>query len=273
MRVVKIGHLLDFQNGWGQKVGQLHHTEESLAESRNNIFASQIWKNKYEFQEFGTDWGWHGITTFIRVLRQFWLKCYLEVCDCLECERVMAWYQSKRDLEKQRRCRVLSGYHQLWGHMRDRGKSWSQSSSHTVLKDAADYAWRLETRLSYTFIPPHKSVLRHPLFTDKAVEHSLVQSRKPVTSSSLRNHLSHTLSSFFMPKNNVRWHRTSFACALKVADSGNWTSKFLQTEKKRKVANAGFLISEQLLRAKVIGIIPTRRKNNAMKLRRKICSN
>lgn len=52
--------------------------------------------------------------------------------------------------------------------MRDRGKSWSQSSSHTVLKDAADYAWRLETCLSYTVIPPHKSVLCHPLFADKA---------------------------------------------------------------------------------------------------------
>lgn len=72
------------------------------------------------------------------------------------------------------------------------GKSWSHSSTHTVLKEAGDYPWRLKTFLSSSVIPSHKSVLSHPLFTDKTTEHCVVQGRKGVTSSPLRNRLFHT---------------------------------------------------------------------------------
>lgn len=104
------------------------------------------------------------------------------------------WHDiNQRKTEKKRRSGLLSEYHQLLrGHMRDRGKSWSHSSA--VLKEAGDYPWRLKTLLSSTVIPSHKSVLIQPLFIDKAAEHSLVQRRKWVTSSSLA---SLTLSSSF----------------------------------------------------------------------------
>lgn len=50
---------------------------------------------------------------------------------------------------------VLSEYHQLLrALMRDRGKSWSHSSTHTVLKEAGDYPWGLKT--SYL---PHSYLL------------------------------------------------------------------------------------------------------------------
>ncbi len=48
-----------------------------------------------------------------------------------------------------------------------------------MLKEASDCTdtWRLKTLLSYTVIPSHKSVLSHPLCTDKATKHRLIHSR------------------------------------------------------------------------------------------------
>lgn len=40
---------------------------------------------------------------------------------------------------------------------------------------------RLKTLLSYTVIPPHKSVLSHPLCTDKAAKHRLILGRSGET--------------------------------------------------------------------------------------------
>lgn len=72
---------LDFQNGWSQKVKQ----------RRNSVFISQIWNRKIvEIKSFpGAESPhlsrWSGNVT--KVLPG----------SCLEFERVMAWYQSKRD--------------------------------------------------------------------------------------------------------------------------------------------------------------------------------
>lgn len=111
---------------------------------------------------------------------------------CLECKRVMAWYQSKRDRKTE----------EVHGIIRVPSAA------------ASPYAWQREilvtlfhtygveggrwlpvgakNLLSSTLIPSHKSVLSHPLFTDKAAKRSLVQGRKSVTSFPLRNCLSHT---------------------------------------------------------------------------------
>lgn len=66
------------------------------------------------------------------------------------------------------------------------GESSSQSvlpSLRGVLKEASDCTdtWRLKTLLSYTVIPPHKSVLSHPLCTDKAAKHRLILGRSGET--------------------------------------------------------------------------------------------
>ena len=48
-----------------------------------------------------------------------------------------------------------------------------------MLKEASDCTdtWRLKTLLSYTVIPCHKSVLSHPLCTDKATKNKLIHTR------------------------------------------------------------------------------------------------
>lgn len=92
-------------------------------------------------------------------------------------------YKYKREKKNHRKAKVLSvGRQRAW----QGGKSSSQSvlpSLLGVLKEASDCTdtWRLKTLLSYTVIPPHKSVLSHPLCTDKAAKHRLILGRSGET--------------------------------------------------------------------------------------------
>lgn len=101
----------------------------------------------------------------------FWLEWEQEIAGC----------KSKTEGGKKLRGRPES--YQLGGNSCDSGKSWSRPALPSLPGVSEEASGCTETRsgggsrLSFTVIPPHKSVLCHPRCTDKATKHRLIHTR------------------------------------------------------------------------------------------------
>lgn len=100
----------------------------------------------------------------------------------LECEQEIARYKYKTERGKKQNWeegQSLISWEATCVTEGNLSHSPSFPSLHGVLKEASDCTdtRRLKTLLSFTVIPPHKSVLSHPRCTDKATKHRLIHTR------------------------------------------------------------------------------------------------